>query len=107
MKMRMGAQDMKLKGLKRALKEQKARLYIIRRCGCDASLVSSSRCCCFLILDLRADSRFDSFLLFLFFSIWAWRFRSSSDLELRVPWLDPDEVPLDMFICGCLDNYVV
>ncbi|KAF2915559.1 small polypeptide DEVIL 4-like [Oryza sativa Japonica Group] len=32
MKMRMGAQDMKLKGLKRALKEQKARLYIIRRC---------------------------------------------------------------------------
>uniref|UniRef100_A0A0E0LZK6 Uncharacterized protein n=1 Tax=Oryza punctata TaxID=4537 RepID=A0A0E0LZK6_ORYPU len=32
MKMRMGAQDMKLKELKRALKEQKARLYIIRRC---------------------------------------------------------------------------
>ncbi|PUZ70244.1 hypothetical protein GQ55_2G210900 [Panicum hallii var. hallii] len=32
MKMRMGAHDLKLKGLKRALSQQKARLYIIRRC---------------------------------------------------------------------------
>jgi hypothetical protein len=30
--MRVGAHDLKLKGLKRALKEKKARLYIIRRC---------------------------------------------------------------------------
>ncbi|KQJ89780.1 uncharacterized protein LOC100841681 [Brachypodium distachyon] len=30
--MRVGAHDTKMKGLKRALKEQKARLYIIRRC---------------------------------------------------------------------------
>jgi hypothetical protein len=32
MKMRMGGHDLKLKGLKRALKQQQARLYIIRRC---------------------------------------------------------------------------
>uniref|UniRef100_A0A453KL47 Uncharacterized protein n=4 Tax=Triticinae TaxID=1648030 RepID=A0A453KL47_AEGTS len=31
-KMRVGAHDLKLKGLKRSLKEHKARLYIIRRC---------------------------------------------------------------------------
>ncbi|KAF7058520.1 hypothetical protein CFC21_071295 [Triticum aestivum] len=30
--MRVGAHDLKLKGLKRSLKEHKARLYIIRRC---------------------------------------------------------------------------
>ena len=32
MKMRMGGHDLKLKGLRRALKQQQARLYIIRRC---------------------------------------------------------------------------
>ncbi|KAG2642644.1 hypothetical protein PVAP13_2KG189291 [Panicum virgatum] len=32
MKMRMVAHDLKLKGLKRALGQQKTRLYIIRRC---------------------------------------------------------------------------
>ncbi|KAF8653515.1 hypothetical protein HU200_028961 [Digitaria exilis] len=30
--MKMGAHDLNLKGFKRALKEQKARLYIIRQC---------------------------------------------------------------------------
>ncbi|KAG0543201.1 hypothetical protein BDA96_02G169900 [Sorghum bicolor] len=30
--MRMGGHDLKLKGLKRALRQQQARLYIIRRC---------------------------------------------------------------------------
>ena len=30
--MKMGGHDLKLKGLKRALKQQQARLYIIRRC---------------------------------------------------------------------------
>nr|TKW32543.1 hypothetical protein SEVIR_2G174100v2 [Setaria viridis] len=30
--MKIGARDLKLKGLKRALEEQKARLYIIRQC---------------------------------------------------------------------------
>lgn len=47
--------------------------------------VRSSWCCCFLSLDLRADSRFDSFLRFLLFSISAWRSRSTSssaDLDL-------------------------
>ncbi|KAJ1289171.1 hypothetical protein BS78_02G144000 [Paspalum vaginatum] len=32
MKMRMGAHDLKLNSLKRTLKQQKARFYIIRRC---------------------------------------------------------------------------
>jgi len=32
MKMRMGAHDLKFKELRKALKQQKARLYIIRRC---------------------------------------------------------------------------
>jgi hypothetical protein len=32
MKMKMSVHDLKLEGLKRALKQQKARLYIIRRC---------------------------------------------------------------------------
>jgi hypothetical protein len=32
MKMNMSANDLKLRGLKKALKQQKARLYIIRRC---------------------------------------------------------------------------
>ncbi|KAG2634277.1 hypothetical protein PVAP13_2NG251000 [Panicum virgatum] len=32
MKMRMGAHDLKIKGLKRAPKQQQATLYIIRRC---------------------------------------------------------------------------
>jgi hypothetical protein len=32
MMMRMGGHDLKLKGLKRALRQQQARLYIIRRC---------------------------------------------------------------------------
>ena len=70
--------------------------------------VRSSRCCCFRSLDLRADSRLDSFLRFLLLSIWAWRSRSSSDLELRVPKLDPDEVPLDMVMSHhllCTLNY--
>ncbi|KAF8712121.1 hypothetical protein HU200_028962 [Digitaria exilis] len=30
--MKMGAHDLKLKGLKRALKQHQTRLYIIRRC---------------------------------------------------------------------------
>jgi hypothetical protein len=30
--MKIGTRDLKLKGLKKALKEQKARLYIIRQC---------------------------------------------------------------------------
>ncbi|KAG2634272.1 hypothetical protein PVAP13_2NG196400 [Panicum virgatum] len=30
--MKIGARDLNLKGLKRTLKEQKVRLYIIRRC---------------------------------------------------------------------------
>jgi hypothetical protein len=30
--MRVGAHDLKLNGIKRALKEKKARLYIIHRC---------------------------------------------------------------------------
>ncbi|KAG2634275.1 hypothetical protein PVAP13_2NG195500 [Panicum virgatum] len=32
MKMRLGAPALELKGLKRALSQQKTRLYIIRRC---------------------------------------------------------------------------
>lgn len=57
--------------------------------------VRSSRCCCFRNLDLFADSRFDSFLLFRFRSIWTCSWISRSDPELRVLWLEPEVIPLD------------
>lgn len=53
----------------------------------------SSRCFCFLSLDLLADSRFD-IILFLF--LWSIKTcRSSSEPEFRIRDDDPDDVPLD------------
>ncbi|CAJ1972477.1 unnamed protein product [Sphenostylis stenocarpa] len=65
--------------------------------------VRSSKCCCFRILDLLADSRFDCFLFFFLCSIRSCR--SSSDPELCMNFVDMLEVPQDEAITYAIYSY--